>query len=199
MIEISNLSAEKPYKYFDRFYKAAIDSKQEFIEAISIASFNEDSNEVESRYVNLKYIKKDEWIFFTNYNSPKARQFKKHDQISILFYWDKTNVQIRMKARISKSPASFSDKHFEKRSIEKNALAISSMQAQEIESHQKVEDNYKKVLNSTDKRLHRPKSWGGFSFTPYYFEFWEGRENRLNRRYIFLQRDGEWHEKYLQP
>ena len=147
----------------------------------------------------LKYIKKDEWIFFTNYNSPKAKQFKKHDQISILFYWDKTNVQIRMKARISKSPASFSDKHFEKRSIEKNALAISSMQSQEIESHQKVEDNYKKVLNSTDKRLHRPKSWGGFSFTPYYFEFWEGRENRLNRRYIFLQRDGEWHEKYLQP
>ena len=73
------------------------------------------------------------------------------------------------------------------------------MQSQEIESHQKVEDNYKKVLNSMDKKLHRPKSWGGFSFTPYYFEFWEGRENHLNRRYIFLQRDGEWYEKYLQP
>jgi pyridoxine/pyridoxamine 5'-phosphate oxidase len=32
-------------------------------------------NEVDSRYVNLKFISNDEFIFFSNYDSPKASSF----------------------------------------------------------------------------------------------------------------------------
>ena len=82
--------------------------------------------------VNLKYIIDDEWIFFSNYNSLKAQNFLNHDQISALFYWDSINVQIRIKAKIFKTLSKFSDEHFEKRNIKKNALSISSMQSQPI-------------------------------------------------------------------
>ena len=45
----------------------------------------------------------------------------------------------------------------------------------------------------------RPYFWGGFSFIPYYFEFWQGHKNRLNKRRVFEQQDDEWIERLLQP
>ena len=31
----------------------------------------------------------------------------------------------------------------------------------------------------------RPSNWGGYSFKPYYFEFWEGHKSRLNKRNVY--------------
>ena len=38
-------------------------------------------------------------LSFSNYQSPKAKQFESHNQISALIYWSKTNIQIRMRAK----------------------------------------------------------------------------------------------------
>ena len=64
---------------------------------------NNKANEVDSRYVNLKFITNDEFIFFSNYDSPKASAFNSHNQIAALLYWSSINVQIRMKAKIKKT------------------------------------------------------------------------------------------------
>ena len=40
-----------------------------------------------SRYVNLKVIDNDDFIFFSNYTSPKARDFHYHEQIAATIYW----------------------------------------------------------------------------------------------------------------
>ena len=52
----------------------------------------------------------------------------------------------------------FSDNHFKSRSIEKNALAISSKQSEEISSYDLVKKNYNNSLNkgNLDKR---PEYW----------------------------------------
>ncbi len=75
MINFLNPSLEKPYILFQSLYQKALDHGQKGVEAISVSSFNKGANEVEARYVNLKYIDVNEWIFFSNYNSPKGRQF----------------------------------------------------------------------------------------------------------------------------
>lgn len=199
MIEIINISNDRPYKIFKNFYDSALQAKQKSIEAISIASFNLNSNEVESRFVNLKYINDNEWTFFTNYQSPKAMDFNSHNQISALLYWRELNLQIRLKAKIHKSSTAFSDNHFKKRSIEKNALSISSSQSKVISSYNAVEDLYNKTLSQINNQTKRPDYWGGFTFIPYYFEFWQGHENRLNKRHVFEQKNDEWVEKLLQP
>ena len=70
--------------------------------------------------VNLKYIKGDKWFFYTNYESPKANDFSLNNQIAALFYWDKTNVQIRIKGKkVAKASSVESDAHFNKRHKEK--------------------------------------------------------------------------------
>ena len=198
MIKFNNLNQEKPYLLLKRKYDKALHANQKNIEAISIASYNNKKQEVDSRYVNLKFIKNDEFIFFSNYGSPKAYSFNTHNQIAALFYWSSINIQIRMKAKIKQTSMEFNQKYFFDRSKEKNALAISSNQSKIIESYSQVKENYKKSLEKDDLRK-CPEYWGGFSFTPYYFEFWEGHESRINKREVFNKIDGLWKKSYLQP
>ena len=185
--------------YFQSLYEQALANDQRGVEAISVSSYNQKLNEVEARYVNLKYIFNNEWIFFSNYNSPKADQFKDHSQVSVLIFWSSINTQIRIKALISKTSAKFSDEHFQGRTMEKNALAISSNQSKVIDSFDEVTKNFYRTLDIMTPETVRPDYWGGFSFIPYYFEFWQGHKNRLNKRHVFEQQDNQWIERLLQP
>ena len=67
-----------------------------------------------------------------------------------------------------------------------------------IDSFDEVISKYEEVLNST-KILSRPNYWGGYSFKPFYFEFWEGHENRLNRRESCNLKNDDWICTLLQP
>ena len=125
MIKILNkLENLEPYSKFYSCYENAHASNQKSIEAINICSYSNELNEVSSRFVNLKYIIKNEWIFFSNYKSSKANDFFSHPQISAVFFWDSINTQIRIKGKIKKTDKIFSDNHFSLRSREKNILAI---------------------------------------------------------------------------
>ena len=65
MIEFINNNSAKPFLIFKNKYNLAIEAGQKNIEAISISSYNNSSSEVNSRYVNLKIINDNEFIFFT--------------------------------------------------------------------------------------------------------------------------------------
>ena len=198
MIKFNNLNQEIPYQLFKAKYNEALNSGQKGIEAISISSFNSNIQEVNSRYVNLKFITNDEFIFFSNYDSPKASSFNSHKQIAALVYWPSINLQIRIKAKIKKMPNEYNQKYFFNRSEKKNALAISSNQSKPIESYGEVKENYKKSLKNVDLKK-CPEFWGGYSFTPYYFEFWEGHESRLNKREVYEKSYNDWKHYILQP
>lgn len=198
MIEFKNLNQEIPYLLFKEKYDEALNAGQRNIEAISIASFNKEKNEVDSRFVNLKIVDNDSFVFFSNYNSPKSIAFKSHNQVSINIYWSIINLQIRMKAKISKKERSYNQAYFLKRSAEKNALAISSDQSQLISSYDLVVKNYNEVKRDMDLK-ECPEYWGGFVFKPYEIEFWEGNSFRLNKRNMYKLVDNTWHHNILQP
>ena len=160
--------------------------------------------EVSSRYVNVKYINQDKFFFFfTNYNSIKAKDFLDHKQIAAVFFWNKINVQIRMKGEIFIAEGHFSDMHFQKRSLEKNAIAISSKQSKKIKSYEEVNKNFNNELKKMNKNKIvpvRPEYWGGYFFKPYFFEFWEGDNNRINKRICYEIKNQAWSKPYyLQP
>ena len=198
MIQFNNLNPEIPYQFLKEKYDEALNAGQRSIEAISISSYNKEISEVDSRYVNLKFISKDEFIFFSNYDSPKALSFNFHDQIAALLYWPSINVQIRMRAKIKKTSNEYNQKYFYDRSEEKNALAISSNQSKPIDSYSQVKENYNKSLKNDDLKK-CPEFWGGYSFTPYYFEFGEGHKSRINKREVFNKINGVWEQSFLQP
>ena len=67
MIQFNNLNPEIPYQFLKEKYDEALNAGQKGIEAISISSFNSKMQEVESRYVNLKFILNDEFIFLVKF------------------------------------------------------------------------------------------------------------------------------------
>ena len=198
MIEFINPSEEMPYIKFKEIYNRALSENQNNIEAINISSYSKKFNEVNSRFVNLKYVDKKDFFFFSNYNSPKAKEFDLHDQISASIFWGRSNVQIRMKAKIKKTSLTYNQNYFNKRSSKKNALAISSNQSMPISSYEEVKKNYKESLELGNLKK-CPDYWGGYSFTPYYFEFWEGHESRLNKREVYEKSNDSWKYLFLQP
>ena len=198
MIQFNNIKQETPYLLFKKKYDEAFNAGQKSIEAISISSFNTITKEVDSRYVNLKFITYEEFIFFSNYDSPKAISFNSHKQIAALVYWPSINTQIRMKAKIKKTSIDYNQKYFSNRSKEKNALAISSDQSKLIESYSKVKEKYKQSLENNDLTK-CPKYWGGYSFLPYEIEFWEGNEYRLNQRTLYKKNKNSWNHFILEP
>ena len=201
MIIFDNLPSEKPYKEFSNFYNKAKSLGQTQIEAMVISSYNSSKKQVDSRYVNLKYIIGEEWIFFSNYNSKKASDFSSNKFISVLFFWQSINLQVRIKAEVFKTSEDFSDKHFSVRELDKNVLAISSRQSQKIESYEMVKENFNKTLDDASSIKSRPSYWGGFSFKPFEFEFWQGNESRLNKResYSFDRVKESWNYSILEP
>lgn len=103
MIQFKNLSQEIPYLIFKDKYNDSIKANQSQIEAISIASYSLKEKEVNARFVNLKFVNNKEFIFFSNYKSPKSQDFNSHSQITALIYWNSINMQIRIKAEIKQT------------------------------------------------------------------------------------------------
>lgn len=198
MIEFKNINQEEPFQLLKLKYDEALLKKQKNIEAVSISSYLKETNEVDSRFVNLKIIDGKNFIFFSNYNSKKSRQFSSNNKIAALFFWNNINIQIRIKAKISKLDKLASDRYFKKRQKEKNALAISSQQSEPIESFNLIKENYQTTLKNYDLKK-RPKYWGGFSFIPYEFEFWLGHKHRLNQRTHYKLEKEVWKKTILQP
>ena len=198
MIKFNNITQEPPYLIFKKKYDQALNLGQKNNEAKSISSFSKEKNEVDSRFVNLKIIDHNRFIFFTNYDSPKSLAFESHDQISGIFFWTSTNTQIRLKAKIKRSERDFNCQYFKQRSIEKNALAISSAQSKKVSSYEDVLKKYTEVRKKVDLTS-CPENWGGFSFIPYYFEFWEGHDARINKRTVYEKNIDRWKKYYIQP
>ena len=199
MINIDKINTtQRPYIIFKELYLKTLGRSQKNINAIAVSSFNSKTKIVDSRFVNLKYINDEDWIFFTNLESPKAKQFRSFDQISVVLFWSSTNIQIRIKAKIKKTSKEIDNSHFLTRSKEKNALAISSNQSRQIDSFDAVKDNFEKSLKNDDLKK-CPNYWGGFAFTPYEIEFWQGNEFRLNKRDFYKKDGNTWNHFILQP
>lgn len=198
MIQFNNLSRETPYQLFYEKYNEAMSMREKNIQAMAISSYSREREEISSRFVNLKIIDNNNFIFFTNYKSSKANEFLSHNQIAALIYWPSINVQIRIKSNVKKTSKEYNQKYFYKREEKKNALAISSRQSKQIDSYSKVKENYNRVLKVDDLKK-CPVYWGGYSFVPYYFEFWEGHQSRINKRDAYEMIDGIWSHSFLQP
>ena len=118
MIKFNKESNDAPYVKFREKYYDAINASQQNIEAIAISSFNRETDEVDSRFVNLKFIDDKKFIFSLITTHPNQKLLA-HTKISALIYWSSINTQIRMKANIKKTSKKFNNLYFKNRSAKK--------------------------------------------------------------------------------
>mgnify|MGYP001561128963 CR=1 FL=1 len=48
-------------------------------------------------------------------------------------------------------------------------------------------------------KVPRPKNWGGYIVIPARVEFWQGKDNRLHDRFVYLRAGDSWIIKRLAP
>ena len=123
-----------------------------------------------------------------------------HPEVALNFHWPELNRQVRIRGQAQKVPNSLSDSYFLDRPFTSQCAAIASPQSHKIQSRAKLEEAYAASLKKYQKHpMQRPDYWGGFAVTPYEFEFWQGREQRLHDRLVYKQQNQEWNIIRLSP
>ena len=151
-----------------------------------------------SRVVLLKNITEEGFVFFTNYQSRKGHDLKQNANACLLFFWDKLERQVRIEGVVKPIEVSLSDQYFYSRPILSQIGSLISPQSHRIESRKELQEKFQYYEAHPDE-IKRPEHWGGYCLMPEYFEFWQGRENRLHDRLIYHRVNHDWEIGRLAP
>ena len=197
-LDISDCDA-KPEKQFDKWLNDAITSHCDEPNAFVLSTVN--NGRPRGRVVLLKGIHDGKFIFYTNYQSAKGHEIDSNPHVALTFLWLPLQRQVRIEGTIQKADLSLSDEYFKKRPRGNQLGAMASPQSKKISSREALEALFK----TTDEKYHgvneltRPAHWGGYSVSPEYFEFWQGRDNRMHDRIIYEKIANNWELNRLAP
>ena len=185
-----------PYTLFSTWFDDALNEKgieEAYIMFLATATL---SGIPSVRTVLLREYGKEGLVFYTNYNSRKGQEIDENPNVSLLFFWDVLERQVRIEGSIEKIEAPKSDAYFNSRPEESQYAAMVSPQSEAIESRTWL---IKKMDEAKQHEAKRPAHWGGYVVKPVYFEFWQGGANRLHDRLSYTQQNDSWLLKRLAP
>lgn len=187
-----------PLTLFEQWFEEALNS--EVAEPNAMVLSTVDRQSVDSRTVLLKGLRDQQFVFFTNYTSNKAKQLLENPDCTLLFVWLPLERQIKIRGKAAKVSEEESQQYFQSRPRESQIGAWVSDQSSSIASREELE---KKKVDYTcefeGKPIMKPDFWGGFEVTPYEIEFWQGRPSRLHDRLLYKQTSKGWEISRLQP
>ncbi|MGQ0627570.1 MAG: pyridoxamine 5'-phosphate oxidase [Phycisphaerales bacterium] len=163
-------------------------------------------------------------VFYTNYESDKARELAAIGRASALFHWDGLERQVRISGPAVRSPESESEAYFNARPKESRIAAWASAQSRPLASRDELLSAQAEMERRFGVRagvdpesdpavvVPRPPHWGGFRIFAERVELWLGHSHRLHDRARY-ERDltpasidrapgftgGPWRSGRLQP
>jgi pyridoxamine 5'-phosphate oxidase len=191
--------AADPMVQFERWFQQAVELKLHEPNAMSLATVDATGRPL-LRTVLLKYFDTNGFVFFTNYQSRKAKHIAGNPQVSLLLPWVILERQVIVQGRAEKISAAESLKYFASRPRESQLGAWVSDQSAVISSRKLL---LQKLAEIKDKFAHGevplPSFWGGFRVIPETIEFWQGGSARLHDRFFYERKDGAWEIERLSP
>jgi pyridoxamine 5'-phosphate oxidase len=189
-----------PVAQFQTWFAAAADAGLRMPEAAAVATAAGDGTP-SVRMVLVKQADAAGFVFYTNYESRKARELAANPSAALLFYWDPLGRQVRIEGTVQRTTAEESAAYIRTRPRGSQLSALSSPQSRPIESRAVLEARVAELSDryaGTDLPL--PDAWGGFRLTPRTFEFWQNRNDRLHDRLLYRRRpEGGWVIERLAP
>ena len=189
-----------PIKQFKIWFDEAIAANLPMPDAMSLATVTPDGRPT-ARMVLLKQVDADGFVFFTNYQSSKAKQLEINPYAALVFYWVQLDRQVRVEGKVTKTSAEESEAYFKTRPRESQIGAWASPQSEVISARDVLEERAHELAEQyCDREIDCPAHWGGFRLAPDRIEFWKSRVGRLHDRILYeLQPDGTWTIKRLAP
>ena len=156
-----------PFDQFRLWFDEALAS--DFIEpnAMNLATVSS-SGSLSSRMVLLKAYDETGFVFFTNYNSDKARDLQSTQTAALCFWWDMLYRQVRISGRVEKISAADSAEYFQSRPRGSQLGAMASQQSTVIQDYSVLESAYRQLEQHyrDQEEIPCPEHWGGYRVIP---------------------------------
>jgi pyridoxamine 5'-phosphate oxidase len=191
---------QDPFDQFELWFKQACDANLLEPNAMSLATASARA-EPSVRIVLLKYFDREGFVFFTNYESRKAKQIQENPQVALLFFWAALERQVQILGTATRISTADSLKYFATRPRGSQIGAWCSQQSTAISSRKMLEMKFEEIKRKfLNREIPLPSFWGGYRVFPHSFEFWQGRTNRLHDRFLYSrQADNSWAIQRLSP
>lgn len=191
-----------PMKQFERWFTQAIEAKIHEPNAISLATVNE-RGEPSLRTVLVKYLDERGFVFFTNYESEKARDLAVNPNAALMFPWLELERQVIARGKVEKISKAESLKYFLSRPKDSQLGAWVSQQSSIISSRSFLEAKLAEIKRKFSAgSIPLPSFWGGYRLIPDKVEFWQGGAGRLHDRFLYTRQEGDpdaWSIERLAP
>lgn len=188
-----------PIRLFARWLHDVLDASVEMPHAMTLGTVGA-SREPSARIVLLKGFDERGFVFYTNYESTKARELAENPHASLVFYWARLERQVRIRGIARKTSSDESNEYFATRPRGSQIGAWASPQSRVIEGRDELELDFARHDESySDGPVPRPPHWGGFRVEPVDIEFWQGQPNRLHDRWLYTRSGLDWTVQRLAP
>nr|CAD1822546.1 unnamed protein product [Ananas comosus var. bracteatus] len=193
-----------PVDQFQIWFDEAVSAGLREPNAMALSTSGKDGKP-SSRMVLLKGVDKQGFIWYTNYESRKARELSENPHASLLFYWNHLNRQVRIEGSVEKVSDEESERYFHSRPRGSQLGAAVSKQSAVLAGRHAIHQAYKELEErySDGSVIPKPDYWGGYRLTPRCFEFWQGQPSRLHDRlqYVLREVNGSqvWQIERLSP
>ena len=153
------------------------------------------------RIVLLKGVSDGGFVFYTNYDSDKARAIDLEAAVSLLFPWNALDRQVIVGGVAQKISPAESASYFATRPRDSQIAAWASRQSRPISSRTVLQEQAEQVrADFGEGEIPMPEFWGGYRVMPQRMEFWQGGEHRLHDRFLYKKTaNGHWEIEQLQP
>ena len=189
-----------PLKQFQSWFKYALESDYPAPNAVSLAT-SSSNGEPSVRTVLVKQFDTEGFVFYTNYNSTKAKQIEQSTCVSVLFPWVQLGRQVIITGPAKQISREASARYFHSRSRGSQLSAWTSQQSRPVDSRPELEG----ALREIERRFSSdvvplPDFWGGYSIHALTYEFWQSRPDRLHDRFRYTRGvDNDWSITRLSP
>ncbi len=198
-LDLSDLKAS-PFEQFDLWMREVIEIKALEPNAMTLATVDA-QGQPWVRTVLLKGFDARGFVFYTNYESNKAKDLATNARVALHFSWLPLERQASVTGTAEKISALESLKYFLSRPRDSQIGAWASRQSQVITTRSLLEQKFAEMkARFSEGEVPLPTNWGGYRVTPATFEFWQGRPNRLHDRFRYTrQANEEWRIERLMP
>jgi pyridoxamine 5'-phosphate oxidase len=193
--------AGDPVQQFTEWFEQAQKTDIADPTAMIVATVGSDG-QPSQRTVLLKYYDGKGFVFFTNFESRKAKEIKDNSKVSLLFVWLELERQVMINGFASKISAVDSAKYFMTRPKESQMAAWVSSQSHTLSSRQILLQKFQEIKTKIGEgKVPLPSFWGGYRVDPVEVEFWQGRKNRLHDRFLYTRGSdsNDWTIERLAP